>query len=212
VVKVKVYNGLGDEVGQKEVEVLEHVSNQLVKDYIVAIRNNARQWSAHTQTRGEKRATSRKPRAQKGTGSSRQGDFAAPHYRGGGVCWGPRTKDIHTRINKKERQAAIRFLVGQKAVKSELIVLEDQNLEPKTNKMAEILKKIGINGRRILMLGETGKKSSASLALRNIPKTEYMPVQQINGYEILRAQKIVVLGSAFEWLSDYVGTEERSDI
>src|SRR3989344_140823 len=114
---LKKYDMAGKEVGTVQIDdALLDVSahSQSMKDYIVAIRNNARQWSANTKRRSEVNHTGRKPHPQKGQGRARQGDLAAPQYKGGAVVWGPRPKDIHTRINKKERRAAIRYLMAEK--------------------------------------------------------------------------------------------------
>src|SRR3989344_3609613 len=111
---LKKYDLTGKEIGIVEVddahlEVKAH--SQSIKDYLVAIRKNARQWSAHTKTRAEIQRTGRKPHPQKGGGRSRQGDLAAPQYKGGGIVFGPRKKfDQHIKINQKERRAAIRSL------------------------------------------------------------------------------------------------------
>ncbi|HEV7736178.1 MAG TPA: 50S ribosomal protein L4, partial [Chlamydiales bacterium] len=88
---LKKYDLSGKEVGSVQVDdAILQVSahSQSIKDYIVAIRNNARQRSANTKRRGEVNHTGRKPHPQKGQGRSRQGDLAAPHYKGGGVVWG----------------------------------------------------------------------------------------------------------------------------
>ena len=114
---LKKYDLKGKEVGTVKVadELLAVSAHaQSIKDYIVAIRNNARQWSANTKRRMDSHHTGRKPHPQKGQGRSRQGDLAAPHYKGGAVVWGPRPKDVHTRINQKERRAAVRFLLAEK--------------------------------------------------------------------------------------------------
>src|SRR6202140_3459890 len=109
---LKKYNLQGKVVG--EVEIDEQLANaeanpQMIKDYIVAIRANARQWSANTKTRAEVNHSNKKPHAQKGTGKARQGYLGAPQYKGGGRVHAPRPKfDQHVRINKKERRAAIR--------------------------------------------------------------------------------------------------------
>src|SRR5256885_151263 len=90
------------------------VNSQLVKDYIVALRANARQWSANTKGRSEVNHSTKKPHAQKGGGRSRQGSLAAPQYKGGGRVFGPKPKfDQHVKINQKERRSAIRALIGE---------------------------------------------------------------------------------------------------
>ena len=210
---LKKYDLSGKEVGSVQVDdAILQVSahSQSIKDYIVAIRNNARQRSANTKRRGEVNHTGRKPHPQKGQGRSRQGDLAAPHYKGGGVVWGPRPKDIHTRINKKERRAAIGFLIAEKIKTDRVRILNGEMNEPKTKTMASFLEALSMTGRRILLIGSASAGDSASQAciaksLRNIPKHEFMPVLQVNGYELARSQEIVVLESALEELISILG-------
>src|SRR4051812_19417820 len=129
----------------------------MIKDYIVALRANARQWSAHTKTRSEVNHSGQKPHPQKGTGKARQGYLGAAQYKGGGRVFGPRTKfDQHVRINKKEKQAAIRHLVAEKIGASNVHVLQCSDLEaPKTKTFVDFLKARQLLNKRILFLGES---------------------------------------------------------
>jgi large subunit ribosomal protein L4 len=213
VATLKKYDLSGKEVGTVELDdaLLEPKAHpQSVKDYIVAIRNNARQWSANTKTRAEINRTGRKPHPQKGGGRSRQGDLAAPQYKGGGIVFGPRPKDVHTRINKKERQSAIRFLIAEKIKANRVHVLQKESMkEPKTKKAAHFFDQIQIGDKRVLILGETGQtKKHEPLhnnfikSVRNLPKKVYLLMPQANGYELARCQDVVILESALnEFLS-----------
>ena len=92
---LKKYDINGKEIGKVEIDdsLLSATANvQLVKDYIIAIRENARQWSANTKGRSDVNCTGKKPHPQKGTGRARQGSLAAPQYKGGGVVFGPKPK------------------------------------------------------------------------------------------------------------------------
>ncbi len=211
--KLKKYDLSGKEVGSVQIddEILKiSAHSQSIKDYIVAIRNNARQWSANTKRRGEVNHTGRKPHPQKGQGRSRQGDLAAPHYKGGGVVWGPRPKDIHTRINKKERRAAIGFLIAEKIQADRVRILHGDMKESKTKLMAKFLETLEVKGRRVLVLGSGAVENGAAQerivkSMRNIPKHEFMPVLQVNGYELARSQEIVILESALEEFMSILG-------
>jgi large subunit ribosomal protein L4 len=215
VATLKKYDLKGKELGAVSIDdALLEVSahSQSIKDYIVAIRNNARQWSANTRRRDDSHHTGRKPHPQKGQGRSRQGDLAAPHYKGGAVVWGPRPKfDVHTRINQKERRAAIRFLLAEKIKAGHVHVLGKAVMKaPKTKHMAEFLDGLKIGDRRVLMLGDSLAEKAAGSenlfkSLRNIPKKEFLPFKQVNGYEVVRCQHIVVLESAVEELISLLG-------
>jgi len=210
---LKKYDISGKEMGSiqiddEKLQVSAH--SQSIKDYIVAIRNNARQWSANTKRRGEVNHTGRKPHPQKGQGRSRQGDLAAPHYKGGGVVWGPRPKDIHTRINKKERRAAIGFLIAEKVKADCVRILHGTMNEPKTKVMAKFFDALSVRSRRILFLGSPSQKDVPAQdyiakSMRNIPKHEFLPVSQVNGYVLARSQEIVILESALEEFISMLG-------
>ena len=217
---LKKYNIEGKEVGTVEVpiELLEQkVSQQMIKDYLVALRANRRQWSANTQTRAEVSYSKQKPHAQKGTGKARQGFLGAPQYRGGGVVGGPRPKfDQHVRINKKERRATIRHLMAEKIRSGRLCVLEAPQMEgPKTKVVANFLKSSGFAGKRVLFLAEGSvigdkKGSKTSLpkeryesfvkSIRNVPEASFLLIPNISGYDAALYDTVVVLEPAVDEL------------
>lgn len=215
---LKKYDLSGKEVGSVQVDdaILEATAHpQSIKDYLVAMRKNARQWSANTKTRAEINRTGRKPHPQKGQGRSRQGDLAAPQYKGGGIVFGPKPKfDIHVRINKKERRAAIRFLIAEKIKQNRVKILQQAQLaKPKTKIMAEFFDAVGVGSNRALVLGEskaiTGQMGNPHenlvLSLQNLPKKEYSLVPQLNGYTLALAQELVVLDTALEEFLSILG-------
>ncbi len=208
---LKKYDMSGKEVGVVQVDdaVLQLTAHpQSVKDYLVAIRKNARQWSASTKTRAEINRTGRKPHPQKGQGRSRQGDLAAPQYKGGGIVFGPRPKfDMHVRINKKERRAAIRSLIVQKIKENRVHILQKENIDqPKTKIMAAFFDQLNVANRRILVLGESKDQAKEMgnphenlvKSIRNLPKKECMLLPQVNGYSLALAQDLVILESALD--------------
>lgn len=223
---LKKFNVDGQEIGQ--VQVADELANaeangQMIKDYIIALRANARQWSANTKTRSEVNHSTKKPHPQKGGGRARQGSLAAPQYKGGGRVFGPRPKfDQHIRINKKERQAAIRSLIAEKIRENRLHIINDTNLkEPKTKILANFLKISGCSG-RVLFLGEgqytevkTGdivkrvsvrneKHENFMKSVRNLPKVAFSLATNINGYDVLLAHDIVITEAALKELKDWL--------
>lgn len=215
---LKKYDLKGKEIGSIHVDdaILEATAHpQSIKDYLVAMRKNARQWSANTKTRAEINRTGRKPHPQKGQGRSRQGDLAAPQYKGGGIVFGPRPKfDVHVRINKKEKRAAIRFMIAEKIKQNRVKVLHHADLtKPKTQVVADFFEAVGVGSGRALVLGEsqatTGQMENPHknlvLSLRNLPKKEYSLVPQLNGYALALAQELVVLDTALEEFLSILG-------
>jgi large subunit ribosomal protein L4 len=215
---IKKFDLTGKEKGQVTVknEVLERGANsQMIKDYIVALRSNARQWSAHTKSRSEVSHSGQKPHPQKGTGRARQGYLGAPQYKGGGRVGGPRAKfDQHVSINRKEKRAAIRFLLAEKIQNNNLIILEDEAFKaPKTKKVADFLKGRELFGKKVLIIGhlaekpqklskkETPKKDGNFLkSLRNIPRMAYIVLDNVSGYDILAHRNIILMEPAVDKL------------
>lgn len=215
-IKLKKYDFSGKEIEEISIDcsVKKAANTQMVKDYIVALRQNARQWSANTRGRSEVKASGKKPHRQKGTGRARQGCLAAPQYKGGGVVFGPKPKfDQNIRINSKERRAVVQSILLQKMEQGEVIVLQEQFSEvfngPKTKVASDFLKAIGFTGKKLLFLGssqcleegETTKKPSEryemfSKSVRNIPKVHFTLLANSSGMDLMKPHCIVVFDSA----------------
>lgn len=205
---LKKYNLQSRETGvvsieDKLLDVKAHP--QSIKDYIIAMRNNARQWSASTLNRSEVNKTGKKPHQQKGLGRSRQGCLAAPHYKGGGIAFGPRPKfDQHVRINKKERRAAIASLLAEKIREDRVVVLAPGDLkEPRTQTFASFLRGLKLNGKRVLFLGGSfdAMEMPADLlavrkSVRNLERVEFGLVPNLNAYDVMLSGHIVLLDGA----------------
>lgn len=220
---LKKYALNGKEVGSVEVTedfLAVDVSGQMVKDYIIALRANARQWSANTKGRSEVNHTTKKPHPQKGGGRARQGSLAAPQYKGGGRVFGPKPKfDQHVKINKKQRKLAIRYLIAEKLRNDNLIVIDGTEVEnPKTKFVVEFLNSQKLTGKRILFVGEgqyaefeigdyveqfsapTEQHHNFMKSMRNIPKTQFALASNVNGYDLALASQIVITEKALqEW-------------
>jgi large subunit ribosomal protein L4 len=226
VATLKKFNLDGQETGQIAVD--DRIANaevhpQLIKDYIVAVRANARQWSASTKGRSEVNHTTKKPHPQKGGGRSRQGSLAAPQYKGGGRVFGPKPKfDQHVRINQKEKRAAIRALVGEKVRNNSLIVLESPTIEqPKTKRIHNFIQQTKLQG-SILFLGEgsfaqvtvedvthrfnipSDRHTNFVKSIRNLPKARFKLVSNISGYDLMKAGTIVLLEPAAKELEEWL--------
>lgn len=216
---IKKFDLTGKEKGQITVkdEVLQRGANsQMIKDYIVALRANARQWSAHTKSRSEVSHSGQKPHPQKGTGRARQGYLGAPQYKGGGRVGGPRAKfDQHVSINRKEKRAAIRFLLAEKIQNDNMIILEDEAFKaPKTKKVADFLKGRELFGKKVLIIADLAEKKPTSKkkkteakkddnflkSLRNIPRAAYIVLDNVSGYDILAHRNIILMEPAVDKL------------
>lgn len=209
---LKKYDLTGAVLGEVSLsdELLQESANlQMIKDYLVAINRNQRQWSANTKSRSEVNHSKKKPYQQKGTGNARQGFLGAPQFRGGGRVHTPKPKfDQHVRINRKEKQLAIRYLFSERIKEDQICLLEFKPLkEPKTKAFADFFKALEMDGRRVLLLVENSPAAkeqfdTLQLSIRNIPKTECMYLPYVSGQDLARSQKIVIIGSAFKQLEE----------
>lgn len=186
---------------------MEGVSAQSIKDYIVALRANKRQWSANTKGRSEVSHSTKKPFRQKGTGNARQGSLAAPQFRGGGIVFGPKPKfDQFTRINKKERRSVIRFLLGQKIKEERFLLLEDSCFssfdQPKTKKVVELLKNCNVPLRGLLFVDSMGQKEinkNFKKGARNLAAyRDFVLGLNLNAYDLMVSHFVIFSESALE--------------
>ena len=216
---LKKYNLSGSELGQVAIEetLLKSTANsQMVKDYIVALRENARQWSASTKNRAEVNHSGQKPHPQKGTGRARQGYLGAAQYKGGGRVHTPRPKfDQSIKMNRKEKRAVIRHLIIEKIAENRVHVLQSENMkEPKTKTVCAFLKACGLEGKKVLFLGDglysgsaQGKEVSPAAkfenlfkSLRNIPGQDFNMVPNVSGYDVIVHQDLVIMDTAIDQL------------
>ncbi len=213
---IKKYNIAGSVVGELSIDerlVQTTANSQMIKDYIVAIRKNARQWSANTQTRPEVSHSGQKPHPQKGTGKARQGYLGAPQYKGGGRVHSPRPKfDQHVKINKKEKRACNRNIVAEKIVSGNFHILKlDSFSEPKTKIVSDFIKNLNIENKSVLFLYEGVLDSSSQkydafrLSTRNLQKVHVSQFPMINAYDLMVAKHVVLIESAVDELMVLLG-------
>jgi large subunit ribosomal protein L4 len=168
--------------------VNEPVLHQAVKVYL----NNQRQGTHMTKSRSFVSGGNQKPWKQKGTGRARQGSIRAPHWRGGGVVFGPTPRDYRTDIPRKVRQLARRSALNARAREGALHVIERLAFRaPKTAQLAGLLGSLGLDGRKALVL-TAGHNPNAYLSGRNLPSVEVMAYPEASAYDILWSEVVVV--------------------
>ncbi|MFZ0566203.1 MAG: 50S ribosomal protein L4 [Chlamydiales bacterium] len=208
---LKKYNLNAEEIGDVAVEdaFLEvDINHQLIKDYVVALAHNKRQWSANTRGRSEVNHTKKKPYRQKGTGNARQGSLAAPQFKGGGVVFGPKPKfDQHKHVNRKQRRLATRYVLAGKIKEGSILVVEDKVFngalkEPKTKAVADFLKKQQITNKRLLFVGDGKESAIFKKSMRNIERSEFVHTPNLNAYEAMVAHKIIISESGLKQLQE----------
>jgi large subunit ribosomal protein L4 len=168
--------------------VNEPVLHQAVKVFL----NNQRQGTHKTKSRSFVSGGNQKPWKQKGTGRARQGSIRAPHWRGGGVVFGPTPRDYRTEIPRKVRQLARKSALNARAREGAVHVVERLAFRaPKTAQLVELLESLGLDGRKVLVL-TAGHNINAYLSGRNLPTVEVMGYPEASAYDILWSEAVVV--------------------
>lgn len=193
--KVKVYNQAGETVGEQDLNpaVFDVEPNKaLIHQAVVAHQNNSRVRIAAVKDRSEVRGGGKKPWRQKGTGRARHGSIRSPLWRGGGVTFGPASnRNFSQKINKKMKRKALQMVLSDKVKDNKLIVLDKLELaEIKTKKMNEILKKLPLIGRKLVVLEKGDEKIVKSL--RNIPRVAFIRADSLNILDTIVANSILV--------------------
>ncbi|GAB2662604.1 50S ribosomal protein L4 [Flavihumibacter cheonanensis] len=174
------------------IEPNDHVIYLSVKQYLAA----QRQGTHKVKTRMEVKGASRKLHRQKGTGGSRKGNLRNPLYKGGGTIFGPKPRDYSFKLNRKVKDLAKMSALAYKAKESAIVILEDITMEaPKTKTFTGVLKALNIADKKALfILPENGE--NVYLSLRNIPSVNASLLSDMNTYDIVNAQVLVLSESA----------------
>ena len=176
--KIEVYDINGKKV--KEVELKNEVfgiepNEAVVHSVLVNFLANQRQGTQSTKTRSEVSGGGKKPWRQKGTGRARQGSIRAPQWIKGGIALGPKPRDYSYRINKKERQLAIRSVLSSKVLENNLVVVDSMNFDAiKTKNMVSALNNLKVEGKALIVLPEKNLNVQASSRnIEGVRKTWY---------------------------------------
>ncbi|MEA1996992.1 MAG: 50S ribosomal protein L4 [Gemmatimonadota bacterium] len=202
--QITVLNQNGEEKGEitlPESYFAAPVSEGAVYYTVNALLTNRRQGNASTKGRSEVVASTAKPWRQKGTGRARAGMRSSPIWRGGGTTFGPKPKDYDVRLPKKVRRAALLSAFSDKAgQEGSIAVVENiEFTEPKTKRMAEVLKTLDAAGRRVLILCD-GYKPMVLKSARNIPLVVVKPFTECNAYDVMLADKLIIEKNAIKRL------------
>ena len=192
--KVDVYNMQGKKVS--DVELSEAVfgikpNETVVHSVLVNYLANQRQGTQSTKTRAEVRGGGKKPWRQKGTGRARQGSIRAPQWIKGGIALGPKPRSYTYRVNKKEKQLAIKSLLSAKVLDNELTVVDKLEVkEPKTKTMVKALTSLKVEGKTLIILAD--KNENVYLSSRNIEGVKTINMNMINVFDLLNCNKLVL--------------------
>lgn len=167
------------------------VMHQMVVNYLA----NQRQGTQSALTRSEVSGGGKKPWRQKGTGHARQGSTRAPQWTHGGVVFAPKPRRYRFSVNKKVRRLAMKSAFSSKAAADEIIVLDSLTTDTyKTKVIADMLKAVGSEKKALIVLPEVESKVIASA--RNIPGVKTAQVNTLNVYDMLNADKLIIVKDA----------------
>ena len=171
------------------VEPNDHVIYLAVKQYLAA----QRQGTHKVKTRLDVKGSSKKLHRQKGTGGSRKGNLRNPLYKGGGTIFGPKPRDYDFKLNRKVKDLAKISALAHKAKGNAIVVVEDITLAaPKTKSLTDALNKLNIGGKKVLYVLPAEYDTNLYLSLRNLPKVEGTMLTDINTYDIVNAEVLVL--------------------
>jgi large subunit ribosomal protein L4 len=176
------------------------LKEHLLYESVINYRANQRQGTASTKTRGEVRGGGRKPWRQKGTGRARAGSNRSPIWKGGGTTFGPKPRDYSYSLPKKAKKAALKSALSMKLAEKQLLIVDAFELkEPKTKEAAALIKRLKLDSALIV---DQHDNKNLFLSVRNIPKTKVVDVSQVNVYDVLNYNWLVLTKRAFDSLTE----------
>jgi large subunit ribosomal protein L4 len=189
-----LYDRTGASIGSVELsdQLFDAPVNAAVLHQVVTAQLAGRHLGTHdTKTRGEVRGGGRKPYRQKGTGRARQGHRTAPHFRGGGVVFGPHPRSYAQRLPRKMKQLALRGALTAKFGDDAIKVIDGFGLDAiKTKELVDVLAAIGAKGRVLLVA--PGRDEKLHLSSRNLPTVEVILADSLNVVDLLNADIVLI--------------------
>ncbi|WP_461205203.1 50S ribosomal protein L4 [Clostridium sp. DL1XJH146] len=196
-------NKQGSKVGEVELnetvfaaEIKEHAVHQVV----VAQLANKRQGNQSTKTRSEVSGGGKKPWRQKGTGRARQGSTRAPQWIHGGIVFAPKPRSYRTVTPKSMRRTAMKSVLSSKVADNLMVVLDELTVEiPKTKEMIAMIEALKVK-KPLIVVAESNENVYKSV--RNIQGADIIPVNNINVYDILKCENLIVTKEAIEKIEE----------
>src|SRR5687768_11136186 len=209
--QVDVFNIKGKKAGRTVelpdeifgIEPNNHVIYLAVKQYLAA----QRQGTHKVKTRAEVQGASRKLHRQKGTGGSRKGNIRNPLYKGGGTIFGPKPHSYDIKLNRKVKDLARMSALSQKAKDKSIVVVEDINFEaPKTKSFLDILGSLKVSGKKVMVVIPE-YNDNIELSVRNVPSVKSALLSDMNTYDIVNSDVLIMTESAAKIFSE----EEKAE-
>ena len=208
--KLELKNLNGEKV--KDIKLNDNVfgiepNDVVLHDAIVLSMANSRQGTHSTKTRAEVSGGGRKPWRQKGTGNARQGSIRAVQWRKGGIAFGPKPRDYSKKQNRKERRLALKSALTYKVRDNEIVVLESIKFETnKTKEMVNLLDKLDLAYEKVLLVVEE-LDENVCLASRNLGNVKVVLPEEVNTYDVINSDRMVMTEAALNKLEDVLSNE-----
>jgi large subunit ribosomal protein L4 len=196
-IEIIVYSAKGAEKDKIELPdfFCTEVSGALLHEVTTAYLNNLRAGTHKTKTRGEVSFSGAKPWKQKGTGNARAGQKNSPLWRKGGIIFGPQPRDYHTKISKQKKRLSLSMAFSVQLKNNNIIVVDSVKVsEVKTKKVMELIKNLKAEGRKIVFA--ISPDTDFKVAARNIKNVVVENIKNINAYQVLWADKLIITPEA----------------
>ena len=210
--ELAVYNSKGEKTA-RTVTLKDEIFAVTPNDHAIYLDTkqylaNQRQGTHDSLEKSTISGSTKKLKRQKGTGGARAGSQKSPLFRGGARVFGPHPRDYSFKLNKKLKKLARLSALSYKAQENNIVVLEDFTFEtPKTKQFAEIISNLKLDGKKTLMvLPEVNQ--TLVLSSRNLPKAKVTRARDLNTYEILRANNLLILESSINEIETVLGNQE----
>lgn len=203
ILKAEIFNENGKSVGELNLpeQIFAYpVNTHLLYEAAVHYRDNQRKGTSSTKTRGEVSGSNRKPWRQKGTGRARAGSIRSPLWRKGGIIFGPKPRDYYYSLPKKVKRNALKSALSLKLSEKRLLLLEGLLFnDHKTKNAKRFLETFKLNSALIV---DDHENRNLFLAVKNIPRLKAVDHGEINAYEILNYEWLVLTRRAFDSLME----------
>ena len=201
----------GKESGELSIDLKtakESTAADLLHRAVLRQQAHSRQGTASTLTRAEVRGGGRKPYKQKGTGRARQGSIRTPLRPGGGITFGPKPRKYNLEMNRKERRLALRTALMSRISDTKIIKDFGSKMEvPKTSEILSLLKRVGINSDGKILIILTHPSEIIKRSIRNLEKIKLIPADQLNVFDLLNANSLVIGEDALTTIKEVYGND-----
>ncbi len=206
-----VFDWQGKESGEFSIDLKtakESTAVDLLHRAVLRQQAHSRQGTASTLTRSEVRGGGRKPYKQKGTGRARQGSIRTPLRPGGGIVFGPKPRKYNLDMNRKERRLALRTALMSRISDSKIIKDFGATLEvPKTSEILALLQRVGIDSDQKILIILNHPSEIIRRSIRNLEKIKLISAHQLNVFDILNANSLVIGEDALATIKEVYGND-----